>query len=89
MEDPTSWVCGAEQFLEFQKIPTEEQLPLAAYHLEEEAQLWYQLLKDEGEELTWTTLKKGLYTRYGPTKYVDFFDDLTKLKQTATISKSI
>ena len=85
MEDPTSWVCRAEQFFEFQKIPMEEQLPLAAYHLEGEAQLWYQLLKDEGEELTWTTLKEGLYTRYGPTEYVDFFGDLTKLKQTGTV----
>ena len=62
MEDPTSWVCRAKQFFKFQKIPTEEQLPLVAYHFEGEAQLWYQLLKDEGEELTLTTLKERLYT---------------------------
>ena len=34
---------------------------MVAYHLEGEAQLWYQLLKDEGQELTLTTLKEGLY----------------------------
>lgn len=85
MEDLISWVCRAEKFFEFQKIPTKEQLPLVAYHFEGEAQLWYQLLQDEGEELTWTTLKEGLYTRYRPTKYVDVFGDLTKLKQTRTV----
>ena len=40
-EDPTSWICRAEQFFEFQNIVEEEKISLAAYHLEGEAQLWY------------------------------------------------
>ena len=44
-EDPTSWICHAEQFFKFQNIAEEEKISLATYHLEEEAQLWYQLLK--------------------------------------------
>jgi len=28
--DPTSWVCRAEQFFEFQNIAEEEKVPLAA-----------------------------------------------------------
>jgi hypothetical protein len=42
-EDPTSWVCWAEQFFEFQGTAEEDKVALAAYHLEGEAQLWYQL----------------------------------------------
>lgn len=48
-DDPTSWVCRTEQFFEFQNIIEEEQLPLAAYHLEGKAQLWYQLVRDREE----------------------------------------
>ncbi|RVW74901.1 hypothetical protein CK203_054589 [Vitis vinifera] len=83
-EDPTSWICRVEQFFEFQKIAEEEKVPLATYHLEGEAQLWYQILKEEGE-VAWLTLKEGLNSRYGPTKFDDFFGDLTRLKQVGSV----
>ncbi|KAA8547499.1 hypothetical protein F0562_003928 [Nyssa sinensis] len=57
-EDPTSWVCRAEQFFEYQQIEHEEWVSLATYHLEGEAQLWYQLLKKDGETITWPLLKE-------------------------------
>ncbi len=82
--DPTSWICRKEQFFEFQNIPNEKWIFLAAYHLKGEAQLWYQLLKSEGE-ITWANLKEGLYARYGSTEFDDNFGDLTKLKQIGTV----
>ncbi|GMY34250.1 Retrovirus-related Pol polyprotein from transposon 297 [Fagus crenata] len=48
-DDLTSWICRSEQFFEFQNIPNEEWISLAAYHLEGETQLWYKLLKSERE----------------------------------------
>jgi hypothetical protein len=45
-EDPTSWVCHVEQFFDFQNTAEEYKVLLAAYHLEGEAQLWYQLFKE-------------------------------------------
>ena len=83
--DPTSWICRAEQFFEFQNIAKEEKISLAAYHLEGEAQLWYQLLKEEERVTTWPLLKGGLYTHYGPTEFDDFFGDLTKLRQMGSV----
>ena len=74
-----------EQFFEFQKIAEEEKIPLAMYHLEGEAQLWYQILKEEEGEVTWLTLKEGLNSRYGPTEFDDFFGDLTRLKQVGSV----
>ena len=35
--------------------------------------------------ITWPLLKEGLYTRYGPTEFDDFFGDLTKLKQMGSV----
>jgi hypothetical protein len=60
-DDPTSWICWVEQFFCFQNIPEEKQVHLAAYHLEGEAQLWYQLFREAYENLTWDSLKEGLH----------------------------
>lgn len=84
-EDPTSWMCRVEQFFEFKKTEEEEKLPMAAYHLEGEAQMWYQLFRESGEVLTWDSLKMALHTRYGPTVFEDHFGELTKLQQTGPI----
>jgi len=43
-EDPTSWICRVEQFCEFQRTEVHEKLLIVAYHLEGDAQIWYQLI---------------------------------------------
>ena len=57
-EDPTSWICRTEQFFRFHDTPIENQVALASFHLEEEAQLWYQLLQQDIEIITWATLRR-------------------------------
>lgn len=85
LEDPTSWVCQADQFFEFYQTSEEEKVPLASFNLEGDAQLWYQLLKEESPIITWEDFIQGLHSRYGPTQYQDFFGDLTKLQQTGSV----
>jgi hypothetical protein len=58
---------------------------MAAYYLEEEAQMWYQLFRDSEETVTWESLKATLHIRYGPTIFEDHFGDLTKLQQVGTV----
>lgn len=56
-------------------------LPLAAYHLDDNAQLWHQLfMQGETTGVKWEASKEGLHARYGPTMFEDFFGDLSKLK---------
>lgn len=57
-EDPTSWICRVEQFFEFQNTTEEGKMLLAAYHLEGEAQLWYQLFKENEETMMWEKMKE-------------------------------
>ncbi|RVX10184.1 hypothetical protein CK203_016154 [Vitis vinifera] len=52
-EDPTLWICRAEQVFEFQGTSLEDQVKLATYHLEKDAQLWYQQWKNQGHLVTW------------------------------------
>jgi hypothetical protein len=74
-----------EQFFEFQQTQEEDKISLAAYHLEGEVQMWYQLFKQSEELISWETLKAGLYIRYGPTPFEDHFGELTKLQQLGSV----
>ncbi|KAK3035596.1 hypothetical protein RJ639_033188 [Escallonia herrerae] len=86
-EDPTSWVCRADQFFDFHQTPDEEKVPLASFNLEGDAQVWYQLIKEEQGVISWPTFKEELHVRYGPTQFQDFFGDLTKLQQSGTVKE--
>ncbi|KAJ0076960.1 hypothetical protein Patl1_35311 [Pistacia atlantica] len=76
----------AEQFFEFQGTAFDDQVRLAAYHLEKDAQLWYQQRKTQEHLITWESMKVGLLARFVATEYEDFFRDLCKLKQTNSVS---
>ncbi|KAJ7949917.1 Organic solute transporter Ost-alpha [Quillaja saponaria] len=43
--DPTSWLCRAEQFFLLYETAVMECIAIASFHLENDAQLWYQILK--------------------------------------------
>ena len=62
-EDPTAWVCRAKQFFRFNGTQEEEKTSLASFHLEGEAQLWHQILLQEGGEIAWAEFKEGLFVR--------------------------
>ncbi|KAK2996971.1 hypothetical protein RJ639_026366 [Escallonia herrerae] len=88
-EDPTSWSCRASQFFDYHQTPEEERVLMASWNLEGDAQLWYQLLKEEHGEhcITWQIFIDELFERFGPTRYQDCFGDLTKLQQTGTVKE--
>jgi hypothetical protein len=50
-ENPTGWVCWVEQFFKFQGTNKEDKAALASFHLEGEAQLWFQILLWKGGRL--------------------------------------
>ena len=45
LEDPLVWLRRCEQFLGNQKIPEEERVGLAAFHLTGDTQLWFYQVK--------------------------------------------
>jgi hypothetical protein len=71
-EDPTSWVCQVEQYFEFQRTEEENKVMLTAYHLDGEAQLWYQIFKEDVMNISWENLKEVVHVRFGPTQFEDF-----------------
>ncbi|CAI0403805.1 unnamed protein product [Linum tenue] len=85
VDDPTVWICRAEQFFTYCQTPEEEKVLVASINLEGEAQLWLQVQREGGQELTWEEFKRDMHTRFGPTQFEDFFGDLTKLQQEGTV----
>jgi hypothetical protein len=77
-EDPTVWVCHAEQILRFHRTQEKDKTPLASFNLEGEAQLWYQILLREKRDITWAEFTEGLFVRFG-------LDELTKFQQEGSI----
>ena len=53
--------------------------------MEGDAQLWFQLMKEETHFITQEAFKRGLHNRYGPTQFQDFFGDLTKLQHISSV----
>jgi hypothetical protein len=87
-EDPTSWIRRVEQYIDFQQIEEENKVLLIAYYLEEDAQLWYQIFKEDMEGISWEILKGALHVRFGPTQFEEFYGDLSKLRQVGSVNDS-
>ena len=85
-EDPTLWISRVEQFFGFQNIAVYEQVRLAIYHLDGDAQLWVQRQKALHPDLTWRTMKEGIIKRFGISAYENSFADLCRLPTLSTRS---
>ncbi|XP_022867927.1 uncharacterized protein LOC111387583 [Olea europaea var. sylvestris] len=85
LEEPTRWVCQVEQFFEFQCTKEMNKPPMARYHLDGDVQLWYLQFKQRHEGANWDAYKSKLDLRYGPSRFQNFFGDLTKLKHIRSV----
>ncbi|KAH9660406.1 retrotrans gag domain-containing protein [Citrus sinensis] len=88
-DNPTEWFNRVNQFFEFQGINNEQKVSLASFHLEGEANQWWQWLrrsyKEEGKEVTWEIFHDELWPRFGPTDCEDFDEALLKVEQVGSL----
>ncbi|KAL9429100.1 hypothetical protein AB3S75_030999 [Citrus x aurantiifolia] len=88
-DDPTEWFRKVSQFFEYQGTTETQKVALASFHLEGEANQWWQWLhkayKKEGRMVTWTDFEEELWARFGPTECEDFDEALSKLRQVGTL----
>lgn len=73
------------QFFAFQNTPELQKVSLASYHLEGEANQWWQwvrrLTEEEGRVLSWANFEDELWARFGPSECEDFDEALSRIKQ--------
>ncbi|XP_020241395.1 uncharacterized protein LOC109819859 [Asparagus officinalis] len=88
-DDPTEWFTRVDQFFEYQSTPEQQKVPLASFHLEGEANQWWQWLKrsytEENKEVTWGIFQEELWARFGPTECEDFDEALSRVKQMGSL----
>ncbi|TXG63603.1 hypothetical protein EZV62_010597 [Acer yangbiense] len=88
-EKPIAWLNRVEQYFSNQQTPDNQKVPLAAFHLEGEANQWWQWLQkiyvEENQPVTWQVFQMELLARFGPTEYEDFDEALSHVVQKATL----
>ncbi|CAA0811148.1 Unknown protein, partial [Striga hermonthica] len=72
--DPDAWLSRAVQFFEINDVPRYERVQIVAYHLDGEANVWWQWVmhKNHGEYMGWRDFEKELITRFGSSDYHDY-----------------
>ncbi|GJY20360.1 transposon ty3-G gag-pol polyprotein [Tanacetum coccineum] len=85
-EDPKGWLYQAEQYFEFQRVETEDQVQLASFHLDGIALQWHRWITKFRGPMTWAEFSKAVLVRFGPTEYEDPAEALSRLKQTTTVA---
>ncbi|KAH9717760.1 hypothetical protein KPL71_021954 [Citrus sinensis] len=80
--DPTKWFAKVSQFFEYQGTTEAQKIALASFHLEGEANQWWQWLRrayqEEGSLVTWETFADELWARFGPTECEDCDEALSR-----------
>ena len=83
-DDPTEWFNRVNQFFEFQNTPEAQKVSLASYHLEGEANQWWQwirkTLQEEGRVISWANFEDKLWARFGPSECGDFDEVLSRIR---------
>lgn len=87
--DPTAWLSKAKQYFAYQELPMDQRVNFASYHLEEEANEWWQATsKALGEEkipITWDVFEEELWARFGPSGAENFDEALSKINQKGSL----
>ena len=85
-ENPYSWLYKANQYFNIHQTQNNDRIPMASFHLEGEALIWFQDTEGTGQVNTWDLFYKSCVTRFGPTAYDDPMESMTRLRQTSTIA---
>ncbi|KAJ0040554.1 hypothetical protein Pint_26938 [Pistacia integerrima] len=88
-DDPTEWFNLVDQFFEYQVTIEAQKVSLASFHLEGEANQWWQWLRRaygaEGRVVTWAIFKEELWAQFGPNECEDFDEALSRVKQVGSL----
>ncbi|KAE8698902.1 hypothetical protein F3Y22_tig00110597pilonHSYRG01052 [Hibiscus syriacus] len=88
-DDPTEWLNRVDQFFEFQEIAADQKVHLASFHLEGEANQWWQWFRkaftDGQGSISWEAFEDEVRDRFGPPDSEDFDEELSRVRQTGTL----
>ena len=66
-EEPTAWVYKANQYFNYYKTPNHEKLPMAYFHMDGEALVWFEDAEDTRLFVSRDAFVQALQVRFGST----------------------
>ncbi|XP_068649552.1 uncharacterized protein [Aristolochia californica] len=78
--DPFIWLHRSDQFFYNQRTHADDRVHLAAFHMLDEALLWYQQFNSEHHVHDWNLFKEYCMLRFGPPAHSNPLGDLVNLK---------
>ncbi|XP_019053919.1 PREDICTED: uncharacterized protein LOC109114927 [Nelumbo nucifera] len=83
--DPLGWLYHYEQFFRNQRTEEKDKVSLVAFHMTDEAQLWFYRVEQEEPGLNWDQFKSYCLLRFGPPLTSNPLGELINLKQIGTV----
>lgn len=87
--DPTEWLNWVGQFFDFQATAASNRVALASFHLEGEANYWWQWQsktnREEGRVVDWATFEEELWAKFGMTEFEECDEALLRIRQTSPL----
>lgn len=83
--DPLGWIYRVEQFFPYHQTSANQQMGIAAFHLEGKALQWFPWMERSGAIDGWKDFTQALTNRFGPSGFDDPMGLLTKLRQTSNV----
>jgi len=62
-EDPETWCCCAEEFIELYRTPAEHCISISYYHMDGHAVRWYRELLASKKVTDWEELVRAIHTK--------------------------
>ncbi|KAL8140348.1 hypothetical protein V2J09_006369 [Rumex salicifolius] len=86
-EDPLGWLKRCEKFFANQRTAEGDKVHLAAFHLLDEAQLWFDQVEKEEANLNWERFRECCHVRFGPPMSNNPLGELVNLKQSGSVAE--
>ncbi|MFS7913536.1 putative retrotransposon gag domain, aspartic peptidase domain superfamily [Helianthus anomalus] len=85
--DPRGWVLKVEKYFRYYNIPEDEQVDVAAMHLEGDALDFYSWVSADQAIEFWDELVRALQKNFGPAEFQNPDEHLCSIKQTGTVQE--
>jgi hypothetical protein len=78
-DDPANWNYKDNLYFAFHETQGMDKIPIASFHMEGEALIWFQDVEYSGLVKTWESFVKACLIRFGCTAYDNPMEALTTL----------
>jgi hypothetical protein len=83
--DPLPWLNRCERYFRVRRTPEHKRVAYAAFHLLENAKLWFHHLELNGGQPTWNCFTQLTNARFGPSLTDSPIDELVLLRRTDSV----